>query len=386
MSSAARDGRRRRLLHEGSSDQAGVSPQTSGDSEASTKVRYTPRPGSVSFAVATGVLPHSMAAIGSFVLIVMLAVAALAGADSYGIVLAQANQPGSAGFANLLLIDQPASLASWCLSAVWMGVAFLCVLLFGMRQHRTDDLRGGYRWWLLAAGFAFATSLSASTHAFAIIAGSLGVMTGWSPLSGDAVWTLIPGLLILTPVAVRMLMEMKESRLAITTGAFAIAFTVFGWSWSAGIAQRSLASVGSWVASPLVGPVVSLSVAMLTAVSLLFYARRIVLEAGGVVAPPVVKPKLASATKKEKLSVVASTTKAKEEEPEKPNTQRLTASQRRVMQKQAEAKKKAEKKEQTVWVSGGDGYEESYEEDQPKRRLTKAERKRLRKLKARNAA
>lgn len=365
----ARADRRRRILQEGAAASAAT---TGAVGEPASKVRYTPRPGSASFAVADSVAPRSLGALLGLAGLFAAVAGGLAWADGFGLALATTDANRDA--ARLLMVDQPASLASWWTAALWAAVATQSVLLFGMRRHRTNDLRGGYRWWLFVAAIAGGMSLNAATHAHAAWAAGLVALTGVAPMGAPALWWLLPAALVLGGVALRSFLELKESPAAAVVGVLAVGATLLGWVASVGLMPAAAVSVAPWLASPLVAPLATMASVSLVVLTLLCYSRRIVLEASGHVAPPTPK----AAEPAEEKSRVAAATVA---EPTPAKTR--PAAKPRKTTREPEPTVKAEA---TEWVSGGDDYREEFDEAPVRRKLSKAERKRLRKLKARRAA
>lgn len=389
MSAAARGNRRRRLLHEGAVDAAVATPT---DADAATRVRYTPREGSVSFAVAAGVVPRSVAAVGGTLLLLAGVAAGLMWADALGVALATTGKHPAA--ADLLMVDKPGSLASWWTAALWLAFAVQALLVYGMRRHRTDDLRGGYGWWAAVAAAGLLASVSSATPVASAGATAMAGVTGFSPLAGDAFWWLAPGALLGLCWYGGSVVELRESFPATAAATLAaIAAVAMGVS-GAGLLPVSLATELPFDAS-LVAPGASMIAASMAWFSLAAYAGRIVREAVGEVAPPKpkpaaeAKPKPAAEPKPKAAARRAAKKAAAEEEPARTPSRRTAAAKKaepaprlHTVEPEPEAEESG-----TQWVSGGEGYQDDdYADGAPRRRLSKAERKRLRKLKARRAA
>lgn len=402
MTNTARTGRRRRMLQEGAA--ASTTP-AGGEPQAATHRRYTPPEGSASFAVAGGVLPRSPLALTGLAVLLVVAITMLVGVDGLGIDIAKSGV--SAQAAQLLMIDQPGGLARWYEGSLWLAVAVQSILLFGLRKHRTNDTGGAYRWWLVVAGVAIGMSLGVATQAQGVVATQLAGLTGFSPLASDAFWWFAPGALVLLGVGVRSLLEVRESRLAGLSGGLSLTLLGLGGLASAGLTPSALAGFSPLLAAPMLGPIASLAGVSLGLICLLGYSRRIVRETLGELAPPrtAVKPVAAEKAAAEQASDEVETTaspKAKRTAPAKhvmkvaERTREAkptdepelvpTAAQRRAERKRAAEAAKQETADDNRWVSGPEGDEE-YGDDGPERRkLSKAERKRLRREKQRNAA
>lgn len=390
MSAAARGNRRRRLLHEGTAD---APVATQGVAAAATRVRYTPRDGSVSFAVAAGLTPRSVLAVGGTLLVLAGVSVALLWADAFGVALATAGNSSAA--VDLLMVDKPGSLAAWWTASLWLAFAAQSLLVFGMRRHRTDDLRGGYGWWVGVAAAGVAASIVSATPAASAASSVLAGMTGFSPLAGDTFWWLAPGALVGLALYGGSMVELRESIAAAAAATIAAIAGVTLAAAGAGLLPAALAAELPFDAS-LVAPAASMIAASMALVSLLAYAGRIVRETVGEVAPPKLKVATESKAKPAAEPSAKATPKraakkgrSQEEEPARKPARRSAAKAEptpRLHRVEPEPEADSEASG-TQWVSGGEGYEDDDYGDGPqRRRLSKAERKRLRKLKARRAA
>lgn len=404
MTSTARTGRRRRMLHEG----APASTAAGGEPQPATHRRYTPREGSVSFAIAGALLPRSPVSMMGCGVVGVAIIAGLVWLD--GLAAASALPTATA---RVLQIDQPGGLAKWYEGSLWLAVAVQSVLLFGLRKHRTNDTGSAYRWWLLVAGVALGMSLSAATQAHGAIAGQLAALAGFSPLASDAFWWLVPGGVVLTGVAVRSWLEVRESRVAAVAGLLAVGVTVVAWVASAGLLPAALGEAAPWLVSPLLAHVASLAGVSLLLLTLVGYSRRIVRETLGELEPP--KPASKPSADLEAADAVSEgESEAATPEPaaKPPRAKRKAAAAAEPAIKVAErtrqavakeepelvptaAKRRAERKraaakapeEDSRWVSGPEGDDDYGDEGSSSRRkLTKAERKRMRREKERRAA
>jgi len=299
--------------------------------------------------------------------------------------------PPDTGPIHLLPGADTGSLTAWWESALWLAIAGQATLLFGLRRQRTDDVRGAYRWWLIVVVVAVVSSVIAATHVHAAVATQLAGATGFSPLPRDAFWWLAPGVVALAAVAARCVVEVRESRLATVVGGLAVAVALGGWCVAASLTPAALLGLAPWLGSPLFAPVASIAAASLALMSLLLYTRRVVLEMAGAVPPPATKRAPAEPAKLHAREVEDDDETAAPQEATRDTRPRL-AQQRDADDEdrtQHAAKPKQRKREsaEPQWVSGGEPYADAYEDDAPqRRRLSKAERKRLRREKARRAA
>lgn len=401
MTSSTRTGRRRRLLHEGASAPTTV---VDGDQPTGVQVRFTPPADSASFAVAARVLPQTPMALTTLVA-GLLGVTALVGWAS-GVAMTTAAADSS--LALLMNTDRPGSLAAWWEACLWLAVAGQCVVLFGMRRHRTNDLGGSYRWWLFAAAVATGMSLCSATHAGTTFASQAAAITGFSPISGDLLWKMIPGGLLALGAAVWVVMEVRECKTAATFAGATGAAVGVAMASSAGFVP----SFGPSLSAGVIGAVATTAAAVTTLGMLLAYSRRIVRETHGEVAPPVVAKKSSETVKVSALEL--DDAHEQEESNDEPARQSAASKKRATAayysedddyqneEEQASAKGSAMRKnkretsrprlaeetsEDGRWVSGSEDFEESYDDEGPQmRKRTKAERKALRREKERRAA
>lgn len=371
MSSAnGRGGRRRRILNDGRMTDE-IAAQANGENEgAGGTPRFAPPEGSVSFGIARRLLPIGGASLCGIAIAGTAAIAGLVALDKYQVAVTQAiGVELSVQTATPLDLTSPNSLAVWLASSLALAIAGLSAVVFGLRRHRSDDLTGVYRWWMPAGLLAVATSVCLATGMHHVVATAIGEAVGWSPLAGHAFWWLMPAVAFGGPVAAFALLDLRESKFALGAASAAMVSVVIAlcahMGWAPGTLKAELPVITA--AALLVG---LLSVAW----AQLAYARRMVLEADGKVS----KPEKPVATLK-----MENETAAEKDNPKKTATAKLQPAK-------AAATKPSQKKQQvaaesTQWVDGSQGdYGEAYDDDEDRpRKLTKAERKRLRRLKER---
>ncbi|MCO6457685.1 MAG: hypothetical protein J5I93_20470, partial [Pirellulaceae bacterium] len=107
------------------------------------------------------------------------------------------------------------SLAGWFSSLLLTLGAVSSLLLYALRRHRTDDYRGYYRIWLWASAGLWWASIDAATGIHSALGAALQLLTG-VPLDGDGSgwWLGLYGL-VFGGLAVRMLLEIRQCRLAV---------------------------------------------------------------------------------------------------------------------------------------------------------------------------
>jgi hypothetical protein len=107
------------------------------------------------------------------------------------------------------------SLASYISAMVLVGAAALSILIYAVRRHRTDDYRGRYRAWAWAALLWCVASIDTVADLRSLIR-AVGVHLTDQMGPGDGVtWWLAPWLLALSFVALRAVLDLRASWLAL---------------------------------------------------------------------------------------------------------------------------------------------------------------------------
>jgi len=251
---------------------------------------------------------------------------------------------------------------AWLSAAVLLAAAVYLRMVHMLRRHCVDDDKGRYRvWWWAAAGMAL-LSFNSVAQLHTLAAQAAASAAGWSATASAAEWWIVPTALFCLWIGGRALLEMRESRLAFLAGLtaatcyVAVCIAALGWAPEA-IAPWSAAIIA---VLPLAAHVFALAATML-------FARHVVLDVQGLIEAPVRKTKPA-------LKISEQTVESVETEQE-PKAEPKPA-------KAANNSKRATRKEEPAasqWVDGSEP--EEYGDEKP-RKLSKAERKRLRKQKA----
>lgn len=196
----------------------------------------------------------------------------------------------------------PRSLATWLQVTSWSTAGLVSLVIFSIRQHRSNDFRGTYRLWRwMAIGCVF---LSLGT-----LVDFLGLFSEWSALitgqKVDRAGTLAIALQILfvVVVGIRLLFELRSSR-----GASALASAAGACGIAALLVQH--ADVGTSLESnrEFVAGNLWLWTAAMALMCLLTYARFVILHASGAI----YVPEKSSPRKKKKRAAAGKTkTKAK---------------------------------------------------------------------------
>jgi hypothetical protein len=174
----------------------------------------------------------------------------------------------------------PCSLATWLKVTSWSTAGLVCLVIFSIRQHRSNDFRGTYRLWRwLALG---CVSLSLGT-----LIDFSGVISEWSAaligrsLDRGGIFVLSLRLFIVVLVGVRLFFELRSSRGATALASAAIACGIAAFLMQHAEVGAILQSNREFVAGNL-----RVWTAALSLMCLLTYARFVILHASGAIYVP----------------------------------------------------------------------------------------------------
>ena len=260
-------------------------------------------------------------------------------------------------------------IAAWVAAVGLLLVAALARIIYSLRRHRVDDVRGRYRVWRWIAAGSLVASLNAVVGAHQLVARAAAAVTGWSLTSSANEWWLAPLALVAGWIGIRLALEIAESRaaLGLTTLAGATyavaAAAALGWAPAAlGVSAGALAG-----ALPLVGHTLALAAMMV-------FARYVVLDVQGLIEHKPHRP-AASAAKARRAAVKAAAT-----------TGATTPVAAPAAIGSASKTAATAVKPTATAASLTDDDEGDADENAGDRRLSKAERKRLRKMRQGRAA
>jgi len=246
-------------------------------------------------------------------------------------------------------------LVAWTSAAILLLIAGYTRLIFSLRRHRVDDYRGAYRVWRTAGWAAFLLSLNAVVGGHALVARILGNLVDWQLLPASAGWWLIPATLLGGWLLLKLLFDASECRGALACCLLAITcLTVSGVH----VAGWSPAWTADW--PDTLSRSLPLAAYTLLLVSAMLFARYIILDVQGLIEHQavVVKPAISMDEKEEPILDEAEVA--------------------------AETQQPVVAMEDSVWVDGS--QPELDDNSEGTGRLSKADRKRLRKQKQRNRA
>lgn len=260
---------------------------------------------------------------------------------------------------------------AWLSAALLLLTTFNLRIIYMLRRHRVDDDRGRYRVWWWTSAATVLMSCNAVTGVASLAAGCLAALTGWSFTATAAEWWIVPTALLGLWIGVRALLEMRESRLALLAGTTAAVYYVATFASSLGWMPSVL---GEW--SPAISAVLAATGHIFTFAAVALFSRHVVLDVQGLIEIPVRKSEASSPSTEKILKEEPETVKLAETDGKK-------ESHRQKANKQSSHAAKKEEPSASQWVDGSEP--ETYDDERP-RKLSKAERKRLRKQKANRRA
>jgi hypothetical protein len=111
-------------------------------------------------------------------------------------------------------VNARGSLASWFAAVVLCCSAMASMLVYLIRRHRTDDYRGRYRWWLWLIPLLLVISVNAGTGLHHALSGVLTSLSGAEIAVGGKGWWLLAYAAVFLPIVLQLAMEFWPSRLA----------------------------------------------------------------------------------------------------------------------------------------------------------------------------
>ncbi|HEX5470879.1 MAG TPA: hypothetical protein VFW73_03285 [Lacipirellulaceae bacterium] len=269
------------------------------------------------------------------------------------------------------------NLSDWLAAVVLFLTSGFCLMTYSIRRHRIDDYRGRYRIWLGAALACLILSINSVAGIHEVLADVLTRITGWSALRNGAAWWLTLAGLPLAWIFVRILLDVRECRVG--TALLVASAACYGLSAATFLGYGP--SVEPRVESILVVGLLLLGHWLVFA-AVVSYSRFVVLDAQGLI--PVrrrrdVKSLTMGSSAKEAKHVSTSIALSGPSTP-------AAATSRQTLQPAKTPVDSAK------WLDGRRPERDHYEDDDDgdttggDRKLSKSERKRLRRLKTQNRA
>jgi hypothetical protein len=266
-------------------------------------------------------------------------------------------------------------LIAWSSAMVLLATGIYARLIFMLRRHRVDDYRGRYRIWRTISWLAVLLSLNSVLALHGPAARIIGEATGWQLLSEQSGWWLALAVLVCGPLLVRLIFEVAESRAALSVTLMASAcYTTAGVAVATDWSPEWL---GTWsgllvYSLPFLGHVLMLAATLLN-------ARYVVLDVQGLIHH---QPKQHTDTNRPLAAMMDQGATHSIEPP-------VEACAKKVKRRPSPRPVLAVASETipdngSHWVNGTD--QEQNSQRKQNRRLSKSERKRIRKQKTRRAA
>ncbi len=347
----ARDGRRRRVLHEEARTAAGLHASMAASTDNNSEApRYGEMASVEHHPQITDYVPRRKRAV-----LATLAAGGVVGAAAAALTHgAEAISRALPGVTSGEIRSQIAGgIVAWTSAVALLAIAGLARLVFSLRRHRVDDVGGRYRVWTWIAAGGVVLSVNAMVAGHAIVSRMAVAATGWSLTASGAEWWLAPLALVGGWIGVRLVLELAESRGALTMFAVAAGWYLLaaagslGWSpaWL-GVWSEALAS-----SAAVVGHAFALA-------GMMAFARYVVLDVQGLIDHNPRRPaKKAIAAKTAAATVSATLSPVVPSAPTQPQP----------------------------WTAAEADEDEDASDDAAGRYLSKSERKRLRKQQRRAA-
>lgn len=371
--SMARAGRRRRVLNE--ELLSGVAFNVTGTLPEDVAEHSKPRYGEQACLENHPLISDFVPRRKRIILLVLLAgVAAAAVAET----LIQFAEPLAAvvpGLAPDELIEQLVrGGVAWTTTVVLLATAALCRLIHSLRRHRVDDLQGRYRVWRWAALASLLASMNSMAGVHDTLASIARATAGWSLTASGAEWWLAPLALVGAWLFVRIAMEMRESRGALAM--LIMAAPCFTVAAAVALGLRP-AVLGPW--SDALARVLPLVGHALVLASVLTFARYVLLDVQGLVDHT---PRPAKPTRPRKQPAESSDAQSPAAPPAIQSIPMTPAAARPAAAAPAAAAAPSKSATAKLAVDSQHDWDDAEEEDEhgyPSRKLSKAEKRRLRK-------
>jgi len=204
-----------------------------------------------------------------------------------------------------LNLSATSGLAAWFKTMLLLSAAALCAVIYTVRRHRTDDYQGRYRAWVTAAICWLLLSL-ANPLALSETLPELGIrFTAWQGWRAGALWWLVPTGLVYGVTLLRMALDMRRAVGSLLLLLMAASVWCAALALELDLLQTELAP------TELAQSALTLAGHVLLVASLLTYARLVSLQVSGKIAAVAIerkKKEAAPAKKKRKTKATAETT------------------------------------------------------------------------------
>jgi hypothetical protein len=287
-----RDERRRRVLAEDALDAAAIA-KVATPPRARKPDAYTEAARIANQRRISDLVPKSYWTISVLFMAGLTAIAGLTAAHLY---LPELSAWGAKDGVAALDLGERGSLASW-LSSLLLGLAGLAsLLIYSVRRHKLDDYRGHYRWWLVAAMAWLVMSVDATAGIHDLFRAVMTRFSGYSAPANGHIWWIGCWGLLLAATVVRLLLDMRACRIAL----FMILLALGSWSTSLAIQFAGARLPG--IPTVLVVGTLKLFGHLLLLLGVTLYARHVILHAQGLLPTRDQKPRKERAKKDAKTA------------------------------------------------------------------------------------
>ncbi len=291
----------------------------------------------------------------------------------------------SAEAAASLELGMRGSLSSW-VATLWLGAAgAMSLLIYSIRRHKLDDYRGRYRWWLVGAAAWLVMSVDATCGIHQLFAATMIHLSGYTGPGGGVLWWIGLSGIVLCGLSIRISWEMRVCRPAMWAYLSALGLWTIGLATQmSGVRFGSLGNLLPAEISKLLG-----HLSLLFGLSL--YARHVILHAQGLLAARKRKAAKEKPAREGKTAATANANSAADSPSQTPAPAKtktdlhphISLNSTRSAPVEDEDTDSDEESSARGTDSGGYGNDDAeIGDDSQNRKLSKAERKRLRKLKA----
>jgi hypothetical protein len=184
--------------------------------------------------------------------------------------------PTTAGGHGIAALGKPGGLGNWVASLLLLQGSFFALVVYTIRRHKVDDYHGRYRVWLWAAACCFLMATDAAAGLHSTFQQALVAWTHSRIVGDGSIWWIAPSILLIGWVAVRLLIDMRPSRLS--TAAIVLAAIAY---FTALTASSTVVRMPSETARSAFVYISLLGGHLLLAWSMALHARFVLLDAEG---------------------------------------------------------------------------------------------------------
>lgn len=145
-------------------------------------------------------------------LLFFLGLAIVAGLEGLYFAMPRLSPPASGGRMAAIDLSAAGSVAAWFSSTTLALCGAAAIVVYTIRRHRLDDYHGRYRIWLWTAGCLWLLSIDEAASLHEAFTAWMVHASGRELLAGGAAWWIGLYALVLGAVGMRLVMELRECR------------------------------------------------------------------------------------------------------------------------------------------------------------------------------